>query len=63
MYAMTKWMDTYDSQFTTQVGNDFPMMRYADVVLMYAEALGQQGNLSDALIYLNKTRTRAGHLG
>ena len=60
MYAMTKWMDTYDSQFTTQVGNDFPMMRYADVVLMYAEALGQQGNISDALIYLNKTRTRAG---
>ena len=59
LYAMTKWMDTYDAQFTTQVGNDFPMLRYADVVLMYAEALGQQGNISEALTYLNKTRTRA----
>ena len=60
LYAITKWMDTYDAQFTTQVGNDFPMLRYADVVLMYAEALGQQGNISGALTYLNKTRKRAG---
>ena len=60
LYAMTKWMDTYDAQFTQQVGNDFPLLRYADVVLMYAEALGQQGNISEALTYLNKTRKRAG---
>lgn len=60
LYAMTKWMDTYDAQFTQQVGNDFPLIRYADVVLMYAEALGQQGNISGALTYLNKTRKRAG---
>ena len=57
---MTKWMDTYDAQFTKQVGNDFPLIRYADVVLMYAEALGQQGRIADALPYLNQTRTRAG---
>ena len=60
LYAMTKWMDTYDAQFTQQVGNDFPLLRYADVVLMYAEALGQQGNISGALTYLNMTRKRAG---
>lgn len=60
LYAMTKWMDTYDAQFTQQVGNDFPLLRYADVVLMYAESLGQQGNISGALTYLNKTRKRAG---
>ncbi len=60
LYAMTKWMDTYDAQFTKQVGNDFPLIRYADVVLMYAEALGQQGRIADALPYLNQTRTRAG---
>lgn len=60
LYAMTKWMDTYDAQFSQQVGNDFPLLRYADVVLMYAEALGQQGNISGALTYLNKTRKRAG---
>ena len=63
LYAMTKWMDTYDAQFTQQVGNDFPLLRYADVVLMYAEALGQQGNISGALTYLNKTRKRAGLAG
>lgn len=63
LYAMTKWMDTYDAQFTQQVGNDFPLLRYADVVLMYAEALGQQGNISGALTYLNKTRKRAGLTG
>lgn len=60
LYAMTKWMDTYDAQYTTQVGNDFPLIRYADVVLMYAEALGQQGRIADAIPYLNRTRTRAG---
>ena len=59
LYAINKYMDTYDATYTTLVGNDFPFLRYADVVLMYAEALGQQGNISEALTYLNKTRTRA----
>lgn len=60
-YAMTKWYDTYDATYTTQVGNDFPHLRYADVVLMYAEALAESGDgLGDALTWLNKTRTRAG---
>lgn len=61
LYAMTKWYDTYDATYTTQVGNDFPHLRYADVVLMYAEALAESGDgLGDALTWLNKTRTRAG---
>ena len=61
LYAMTKWYDTYDATYTTQVGNDFPHLRYADVVLMYAEALAESGgSLGDALEWLNKTRTRAG---
>ena len=59
LYAINKYMDIYDATYTTLVGNDFPFLRYADVVLMYAEALGQQGNISEALTYLNKTRTRA----
>ena len=43
------------------VENDFPHLRYADVVLMYAEALVESGSsLGDALVWLNKTRTRAG---
>ena len=60
LYAINKYMDTYDATYTQQVGNDFPFLRYADVILMYAEALGQQGRISDALAYLNMTRTRAG---
>lgn len=60
VYAMAKWDDTYDATYTTHVGNDFPHLRYADVVLMRAEALAQQGNIDDAVTYLNMTRTRAG---
>ncbi|MBR5563886.1 MAG: RagB/SusD family nutrient uptake outer membrane protein [Bacteroidales bacterium] len=60
VYAMKKWNDTYDATYTDQVGNDYPHLRYADVVLMYAEALAQQGRVSDACTYLNKTRQRAG---
>lgn len=60
-YVITKWYDTYDSTYSTVVGNDFPHIRYADVVLMYAEALALgDNNISDALTYLNMTRTRAG---
>lgn len=59
LFAMTKWYDTYDATYTTQVGNDFPHLRYADVVLMYAEALAET-DLPEALVWLNKTRTRAG---
>lgn len=60
VYAMAKWDDTYDATYTTQVGNDFPHLRYADIVLMRAEALAQQNNIADAVTYLNMTRTRAG---
>lgn len=60
LYAMNKWMDTYDATYTTQVGNDFPLIRYADLVLMYAEALCQTGDIPSALVQLNRIRTRAG---
>lgn len=60
VYPMAKWDDEYDATYTTQVGNDFPHLRYADVVLMRAEALAQQDKVGDAVPYLNMTRTRAG---
>ena len=41
------------------VGNDFPHLRYADVVLMYAEAVAPT-DMTTALKYLNMTRERAG---
>lgn len=59
LFAMTKWYDTYDATYTTQVGNDFPHLRYADITLMYAEALAET-DLPTALTWLNKTRIRAG---
>jgi hypothetical protein len=48
-------------------GNDTPtqwshhrrLIRYADVLLMAAEALNENGNQTDALIYLNQVRGRA----
>ncbi len=59
--AMRKWYDTYDKTYTTKVGTDFPHLRYADVQLMYAEAIVLGGgNIADGLVWLNKTRTRAG---
>ncbi|NLR93907.1 RagB/SusD family nutrient uptake outer membrane protein [Flammeovirga agarivorans] len=38
-------------------GNDFPIIRYADVLLMHAEALARKGNTGDAMAYINKLRT------
>ena len=36
------------------------MLRYADVLLMYAEALNETGKTAEALPFLNRIRTRAG---
>lgn len=38
---------------------DFPVLRYADVLLMYAEALNENGNIPEGLKYLNMGRRRA----
>jgi hypothetical protein len=40
--------------------DNWPLYRYADVLLMLAEALNEQGMSSAALPYLNKVRSRAG---
>lgn len=39
---------------------DFPILRYADVLLMYAEALNEQGQMATAVPFINQVRTRAG---
>lgn len=60
---MNKFYDTKSHTFKT-VGNDQILLRYADVLLMYAEALNEiqydasEGSL--ALKYLNAVRQRAG---
>lgn len=39
---------------------DAPLIRYADVVLMWAEALNEQGLINDAIGLVNQIRGRAG---
>ncbi|MFD1257982.1 RagB/SusD family nutrient uptake outer membrane protein [Mucilaginibacter terrae] len=55
-----KYFDSFDLN-TNNVGNDFPLLRYADVLLMCAEALNEQGYSSTglAITYLNQVRIRA----
>ena len=38
--------------------NNYPVIHYADVILMYAEALNQNGKTAEACKYLNMTRRR-----
>jgi hypothetical protein len=39
---------------------DFPVLRYADVLLMHAEALNEQAQSATAIPFINQVRTRAG---
>jgi hypothetical protein len=57
---------TYTKKYLTPVltGNDsranWKVIRYGDVLLMYAEALNENGKTTEALTILNQIRTRAG---
>lgn len=55
-----KFMDVPTTKYDN--GNNIPVIRYADVLLMYAECLNEAGFVPDgeAFSYLNKVRTRAG---
>ncbi len=39
---------------------NFPILRYEDMMLLYAELLVEDGNISEAMGYVNKIRERAG---
>lgn len=60
---------TYTKKYITAVtaANDskanWKVIRYADVLLMYAEALNENGKTEEALTYLNQVRSRAGLTG
>ncbi|HEY6901647.1 MAG TPA: RagB/SusD family nutrient uptake outer membrane protein [Puia sp.] len=45
---------------TTGSGDDFPIYRYSESLLLLAEALNEQGKTSAALTPLNRVRIRAG---
>lgn len=41
-------------------GDNFPILRYSDILLMYAEVLNNQGKTAEAAGYVFKVRERAG---
>ena len=53
-----KW--TKNTAVPADGGSDFPVIRYADVLLMLAEVENELGNTATAIPYLNQVRTRAG---
>ena len=44
---------------TADASTNYPVIRYADVLLMYAEAANELGQTDEALTYINQVRTRA----
>ncbi len=54
-YYIKKWVTKIPNAFDSEL--DWPVLRYADVLLMYAEAFG---NTSQSLTYINSIRKRAG---
>jgi starch-binding outer membrane protein, SusD/RagB family len=50
-----------DDDATAFQGNDIPVLRYADVLLMMAEAInGQSGPTTEAIGFVNQVRARSG---
>lgn len=56
-YNQKVWYPGTDSR--TSFGSNRKIIRYADVLLMHAEALNENGKSSEALFYLNQIRSRA----
>ena len=55
----TKYLDL-KTTFNYWSGANTIILRYADVLLMYAEALNENGKTAQAYTYINQVRTRAG---
>lgn len=62
-FYCNKWVDP-SSMIANTSGNNYPLMRYADVVLMYAEAYNKLNTTpvdgNEAYTAVNSIRTRAG---
>lgn len=61
-FNFRKYLDPIENNRKSAVGSDvwFIRMRYAEVVLIYAEALLEQGKMNAGLPYFNSIRERAG---
>lgn len=63
VYVKYYYTKKYLDLLTTAAGysaSDFIILRYADVLLMYADALNQSGKTTNAYQYINQVRSRAG---
>lgn len=56
--AFRKWIPATPDRIGLSNAINVPLMRYADVLLMYAEVLNEQGS-SDAVKYITEVRKRA----
>ena len=54
----TKYMDVTNDAIENADAN-WPFLRFADVLLIYAEAQNELGNADDAITYINKVRERS----
>ncbi len=60
-WNITKFRDTSDAAGTLGYGgNDWIVLRYADIMLLLAEAYNELGQPSEAIPYLDEVRARAG---
>jgi len=59
VYPYIKKFAKPHSQFNN-TGNNWPIYRYAEVLLLLAESLNEQGKSAEAATYLNRVRLRAG---
>lgn len=60
-YFITKYRDASAAAGVNGYGgNNWPLMRYADIILLLAEVNNDQGNTAAAIQYLDMVRARAG---
>lgn len=57
---INKYIDPAGSENNNS--NNWPYLRYADVLLMYAEAMNETGKPAEAITYINMIRNRVGLL-
>lgn len=60
--GLRKWLDaTRPTTNETNGSRDWMYMRYAETLLMLAEAYGRKGDFTNAVTYINQIRTRAAY--
>ncbi len=69
VYGTGDWPKNYNKKYLSQVQttydaeNDWPILRYADIVLMLAEVINEQDGHTGALPLINEVRAVHGNLG